>query len=157
MVLQTTSDGKDCSYKWLSWKKFQVESVWYSYKHKNWTTHIKSCRFISTEEWKLCFHSYVAWSLFTGYEKVLLVWQRVWYLYRRCTKRDGRHWDRKIQSIDCTDNLTHHMPHWLSSCYQSVCISPTLHGLPVLVNMPHTRCPTAWKRVQRSIKNFLIP
>lgn len=61
---------------------------------------------------------------------------------------------QKIQSIDCTDNLTHHMPHWLSSCYQSVCISPTLHDLPVLVNMPHTRYPTAWKRVQRSIKNF---
>lgn len=65
--------------------------------------------------------------------------------------------DRKTQSVDCTDNLTHHMPHWLSSCYQSVCISPTLHGLPVLVNMPHTQYPTAWKRVQRSIKNFLIP
>lgn len=98
-----------------------------------------------------------AWSAFTDHAKVLLVWQRVSYLYRRCTKWDGRHRDRKIQSIDCIDNLTHHMLHWLSSCYQSVCISPTLHGLPVLVNMPHTRYPTAWKRVQRSIKNFLIP
>lgn len=78
-------------------------------------------------------------------------------------KEDTAKWDvRQRQTgrckvLTCTDSLTHHMPHWLSSCYQSVCISPTLHGLPILVNMPHTRYPTAWKRAQSSTKNFLIP
>lgn len=122
----------------------------------NWTTHIKPHWFISKEEKKVYF---VAWSSFTGHEKVLLVWQTRSLIFIRKIQQSGM-WDtetdRKMQGIDCTDSLTHHMPHWLSSCYQSVCISPTLHGLPVLVNMPHTRYPTAWKRVQRSTKNLLI-
>lgn len=154
MVLQTTTDGKEHSYKGLGWKKFQVEPVRYSYKHKNWTTHIKSHGLIS-KEWKLCS---VAWSSFTSHEQVLLVWQTERLIF--IEEMHKVRWEtlrQKMQSIDCTDNLTHHMPHWLSSCYQSVCISPTLHGLPVLVNMPHTQYPTAWKRVQRSIRNFLIP
>lgn len=154
MVLQTTTDGKDRSYKWLGWKKFQVESVRYSYKHQNWTTHIKWHGLIS-KELKLCS---AAWFSFASHEQVLLVWQTERLIFIEEMHKEG--WEtlrQKMQSIDCTDNLTHHMPHWLSSCYQSVCISPTLHGLPVLVNMPHTRYPTAWKRVQRSIKNFLIP
>lgn len=59
--------------------------------------------------------------------------------------------DEKERSVPpLSPVLTHHRPHWLSSCYQSVCISPALHGLRGPANMLHTQCPITWEKTSQT-------